>query len=430
MSLLHRIENRMLGLRLAAPSLVGFARERLESGIVFNPLRRDLRVDPYPFYRELRERSPRHRARGAQGWAFTRYDDILGVLSDRSFSSDERHMRRYPLLARRRELAGLPDMYAAGIASMLRLDPPDHTRLRGLVSKAFTPRNVEAMRPRIHELADELLAGHRPGGRLQLVRDFAAPLPVIVIAEMLGVPSADRDRFHRWSDEAVRTLGGATIEDQRRSWLAMQAMGDYFEEKIEERRAEPRDDLLSHLVAAEDGGERLSNDELFATLVLLLVAGNETTTKLIANATLALLRHPEQLEILRKEPARVAAAVEELLRYDSPVQLTSRMVTEDRLYRGCTMRRGEQVVLLLGAGNRDPERFANPDRLDVEREDVRHLSFSHGLHFCLGAQLARLEGALALEALVTRFTGLALAGEVHWGDNPVLRGPLEVPLEL
>lgn len=425
-----RLADSALALRLSVAGLAGFAREKVESGIVFNPLRKDLRVDPYPYYRELRERDPIHRAYAADGWVLSRYEDVLEVLADRSFSSDERHLRRYPVFRSRRVNAGLPDMYEEGMASMLRLDAPDHTRLRGLVSKAFTPRRVEAMRPRIESLIDELLKDHGPGGSLRLVRDFAAPFPVIVIAEMLGVPSKDRDRFHAWSEEAIRTLGGASLEDQRRSWLAMEEMASYFEEKIEERRRAPCDDLLSELAAAEEAGDRLTNQELFTTLVLLLVAGNETTTKLIGNSVLALLDHPDQMELLRKNPERIPAAVDELLRYDSPVQLTSRMVTEDRNALGVPMKRGQQVILLLGAANRDPARFAEPDRLDVDRKDLRHLSFSHGVHFCLGAQLARLEGALALEALLTRYPDLRLDGSTTWGDNPVLRGPVEVPLAL
>ena len=304
MNLSARLLNHAANARMAARAASGFARERLESGMVFNPTRADLRIDPYPYYRELRERDPIHRAYAADGWVLSRYEDVLEVLSDKTLSSDERHLRGYPRMLRRRLRAGLPDMYEGGMSSMLRLDPPDHSRLRGLVSKAFTPRQVEAMRPRIMELLDELLGHCRPGNKLDLVREFAAPLPVIVIAEMLGVPASDRGRFHAWSEEAVRTLGGASIEDQRRSWEAMSEMGDYFEEKIEERRKEPRDDLLSELAAAEEAGDRLTNQELFTTLVLLLVAGNETTTKLIGNSVLALLDHPEQARATPQEPGK------------------------------------------------------------------------------------------------------------------------------
>ena len=210
----------------------------------------------------------------------------------------------------------------------------------------------------------------------------------------------------------------------------MTELGEYLERIAEERRREPRDDLLSGLVAAEEAGDRLSMKELLATCVLLLVAGNETTTKLIANSVVALLRNPAQLELLRSEPKRIPGAVEELLRYDSPVQLTSRVVLEDRSFRGRPFRKGQQLVLLLAAGNRDPEQFDEPDTLDVTRDGVRHLSFSHGLHRCLGLQLARLEGALALEGLITRFPDLRLDGEIEWGDNTVLRGPRRLPVAL
>ena len=409
-------------------TLVKLAVERLETGVVFNPLRPALRVDPHPFYRELREKDPFHRSRPADGWVLTRYADILEVLGDRTFSADERNLRRWKRIRARHARAGLPDPYESERASMLRLDPPDHTRLRNLVSKAFTPRAVERMRPVIEKYVEELLGRLAGRSEMELIGDFAAPLPVSVIAEMLGVPVADRERFRRWSDEAVRTLGDNTLEDRRRALAAMDELGAYLEVIAEERRREPREDLLSALVRAEEAGDRLSRVELFTTCVLLLVAGNETTTKLIGNSMLALLRNPEQLDLLRSEPERVPAALEELLRFDGPVQLTSRMVTEDRELLGHRLHRGQQLVLVLAAGNRDPEQFAEPDRLDVTRADVRHLAFSHGLHFCLGAQLARLEGTLALEALVTRFPRLRVAGPVVWGDNTVLRGPRSVPL--
>ncbi len=402
--------------------------ERLETGIVFNPMRPALRVDPHPFYRRLREKDPFHRSRPADGWILTRYADIQAVLGDRTFSSDERHQRRWPRLRARMARAGLPDPYEEERASMLRLDPPDHTRLRNLVVKAFTPRAVERMRPVAEKYVGELLGRLEGRREMELVGDFAAPLPVSVIAEMLGVPVADRERFRHWSDEAVRTLGDNTLDDRRRALAAMNELGEYLEVIAEERRREPREDLLSALVRAEEAGDRLSRMELFTTCVLLLVAGNETTTKLIGNAVLALLRNPDQLEILRREPERIAGAIDEFLRYDGPVQLTSRMVTEDRAFRGHELRRGQQLVLVLTAGNRDPEQFAEPDRLDVTRRDVRHLAFGHGLHFCLGAQLARLEATLALEALVGRFPSLRLAGPIQWGDNTVLRGPRVLPL--
>jgi pimeloyl-[acyl-carrier protein] synthase len=413
----------------AADILVRAARERIETGIVFNPTRKDLRADPYPFYAQLRERDPIHRSYPASGWVLSRYDDILGVLGDRRFSSDERNWKRYARLRARALRAGLPDLYEEKIASMLRVDPPDHTRLRTLVSKAFTPRAVERMRPRIEATVDELLSGLDGRREIELVRDFASPLPVAIIAEMLGIPIADRGRFRHWSNEAVRMLGDGTNDDRRRGAKGVQELAHYLEGEVDARRRAPRDDLLSAMVAAEEAGERLSTQELFATCVLLLIAGNETTTNLIGNGAIALLRHPEQLERLRAEPKRIPGAIEELLRYDSPVQLTSRMVLEDGELGGRRIRRGEQLVLLLGAGNRDPRRFPDPDRLDVAREEVRPLSFGHGIHHCLGAQLARLEAQLAFEGLLERFPALRLgAAPIAWGDNTVLRGPASLPL--
>src|SRR4029453_8952179 len=328
-----------------------------------------------------------------------------------------RRLRRYRRLQARNRRAGLEDPYEADRASMLRLDPPDHTRLRNLVSKAFTPRAVAAMRPVVEKYVDELLGALEGRRTIELIRDFAAPLPVSVIAEMLGVPVEDRERFRHWSDEAVRTLGDGTMDDRRRAVAAMEELGAYLEGIAEERRREPRGALLSGPVAAEGAGHHPPTTELFTTCVLLLVAGNETTTKLIGNAVLALLRHPDQLEILRSEPERIPSAIEELLRYDSPVQLTSRMVLEDRELCGRRLRRGQQLVLLLGAGNRDPAQFEDPEQLDVTRDDVHHLSFSHGLHFCLGAGLARLEGALALGALLGRFPDLRVAGPAGGGGD-------------
>ena len=403
--------------------------ERLETGLVFNPTKAAVRRNPYAHYRALRERDPFHRSRPAAGWVLTRYRDVLRVLRDASFSSDERNWRRYRRVRARGERAGIPDPYDEQRASMLRLDPPDHTRLRSLVSKAFTPRAVQRMRARVEGIVKELLDPLGASGEMELVRDFAAPLPVIVIAEMLGVPPEDRERFRHWSDEAVQLLGDTSLEERQRAVRAVGELRDYFAAVIDARRGAPRNDLISDLVAAEEAGDKLSTPELLGTLSLLLVAGNETTTNLIANGLLALLEHPDQLEALRRAPDRMPNAVEELLRYDSPVQLTSRIALEDRDFEGHPIRRGQQLVLLLGAANRDPEEFPEPDRLDLARENVRHLSFGYGIHHCLGAQLARLEGQLALQALLERFPRLRrTGGEVEWRENIVLRGPRALPL--
>jgi len=406
--------------------------EKLATGIVFNPTSAEMRADPYPFYRRLRESDPMHRSWAGGGWVLSRYDDVKAVLGDKAYSADERNWSLYPMFRRRSRAYGLGDPYEEDRMTMLRTDPPDHTRLRKLVSKAFTPRAVESLRGRAEEILDELLSMRGGRGRLELVADLAAPFPIIMIAEMLGVPAEDRDRFRYWSDEAVKTLGDNTMEETIEGLAAMREFGDYIERVAEQRRTEPRDDLLSGLVAAEEEGDRLSMSELRATCVLLMVAGNETTTSLIGNAVLALLRHPEQAELLRAEPKRIAGAVDELLRYDSPVQLTSRIATRDAELHGARVRAGQQMVLLLGSANRDPAAFERPDELDVTRDAGHHLSFSFGLHRCLGAQLAKLEGELALEALLARFPGLKLADAperaIEWGTNTILRGPKRLDL--
>jgi hypothetical protein len=420
------------GFAARAIALLGL--ERIETGVVFNPTRKAWRADPYPLYRNLRRIDPFHRSRLADGWVLSRYEDILAVLGNKSFSADERNWSRWAEQRRQGEREGLPDPYETDRASMLRMDPPDHTRLRSLVSKAFTPRAVDGLRPRIEEVVDEVLQGLPSsgplGGRFELVREFAAPLPIIVIAEMLGVPTKDRERFRHWSDEAVKTLGDTTWEDRRRSLKAMDELGEYLEEIADERRWSPKDDLISGLVAAEEEGDRLTRDELFTTCVLLLVAGNETTTKLIGNSVAALLTHPDQHELLHEEPKRIPGSIDEFLRYDSPVQLTSRFVTEETVMQGNPLAPGQQVVLLLASGNRDPAVFEDADQLDVAREDVRHLSFGHGVHHCLGSKLAKLEGSLALEALITRFPHLRADGDILWGQNTVLRGPSRLPLRV
>ena len=405
--------------------------ERLETGVLFNPMAPGFREDPYSFYRRLRETDPFHKSRAADGFVLSRHEDVIAVLRDADFSSDERNLKLFPRMVARMERAGVPDPYLDDTMSMLRRDPPDHSRLRGLVAKAFTPRAVERMRPRVEQILKELLEPRPAHGAMELVREFAAPLPVRVIAEMLGVPPEDHVRFRHWSNEVARSLGEGTLEDRRAALRAQAELRSYFEAIVDARRVAPRDDLISALAAAEDAGERLKASEMFGTLVLLLVAGNETTTNLITNSLLALLRNPDQLALLRASPELVPAALEELLRYDSPVQMTSRIVTRDRELHGHRLRRGQQLVLLLGAANRDPAVFADPERLDVTRTDVRHLSFSHGIHFCLGAQLARLEGSLALEALVTRYSKVRLPEQkISWSNNTILRGPKELWLEL
>jgi cytochrome P450 len=312
------------------------------------------------------------------------------------------------------------------------LDPPDHTRIRSLVSKAFTPRRVEKLRARVAELVDELL--HGKGREIDLVRDLAYPLPVIVIAELLGVPAKDRDRFKRWSEELSAILD--PLSAGGRLGRANRAFADaahYMRRIFEERRREPRDDLVSALVAAEEAGDRLSEIELLSVTMLILGAGHETTTNLIGNGVLALLRNPAERRRLADEPDLAASAVEELLRYDSPVQLTDRVTTEPMELGGQSIKERKAVVLLLGAANRDPEAFAEPDRLHLARTDNRHVAFGHGIHFCVGAALARLEAQVAIPELLRRYPDMRLAREPRaddWKKSIVLRGLKTLPLRL
>ena len=412
----------------ALEGLANLAIERISTGVTFTPVGARMRSDPFPVYRKLRERDPFHRSRLADGWILARYDDVAAVLADRTFSSDERHQRRWPKEQARTARAGVPDPYAEGQATMLRIDPPDHTRLRGLVSKAFTPRAIERLRPAAEKYVDELLGRVAERGEMELVADFAAPLPVSVIAELLGVPVADRERFRHWSDEAVRST--RRQDDGRPPPRALRDGGAARVPARDRRGAAPRAARGPALRARARRGRgrpalaRRAGRELHPAPRRRQRDDDEPHRQRGARAA----AHPDQLELLRREPERIPDAVEELLRYDGPVQLTSRMVVEDRELCGRRLRRGQQLVLLLAAANRDPAQFADPDRLDVARRDVRHLAFGHGIHFCLGAQLARLEATLALEALVTRFPRLRLAGPVTWGDNTVLRGPRSLPL--
>ena len=405
--------------------------ERLETGVAFNPVDKSNRADPYLMYRRVRERDPLHRSRPIGGWIFTRYQDVLEALRDERFSADERGTRAYDRNRRKLMKAGVLSEDDVDVPPILGLDPPDHTRIRNLVNKAFTRRAVERLRPRVDALVDELLDGLAGRDELELVRDFAGPLPVTVIAEMLGIPTEDRGHFRAVSNEVVRGLGSDDLDDMRRSVEGSRSLEQYLEEVVEKRRVEPRDDLISALVIAEEEGDKLNTREVFSNIVLLLVAGNETTMNLIGNGIHALLRHPDQLALLRERPELIESAVEEILRWDSPVQNTRRIAKCDLEWEGTAIKQKQWVILSLGAANRDPAQFEDPDRFDIERGDSRHLSFGQGIHFCLGAQLARLEAQRAILGLIQRHPKLRLATEqLQWGDNVVLRGLRALPLRV
>ncbi|MFE2141801.1 cytochrome P450 [Streptomyces sp. NPDC059456] len=384
-------------------------------------------ADPFPLYRQLREDGPVRRAviaGGLEAWLVTRYEDGLAALSDTRLSSDVRDASDTRLLQQ------LPETERESMLSnMLRSDPPDHTRLRRLVSQAFTARRVAGMRPRIQAVADRLLDEVVPAGRADLVAEFALPLPVTVISELLGVPVDDRHDFQHWTDRMIRR--GAEPPDPavvNEAWRHMRA---YVTELIRDKRAEPGDDLLSGLITARDEEQRLTEDELVAMVFLLLVAGYITTVNLIGGGIAALLAHPGQLDLLRSDPALLPGAIEEFLRYDGPVNPgIARFAREDAEIAGVRIPRGATVLIGSALADRDPARFPDPDRLDITRQDNAHLAFGHGIHYCLGAPLARLEGQIAIGTALRRLPGLALA--VPPDEIPRrpggLRGPVSLPV--
>ena len=380
--------------------------ERIESGVAYNPLSRELRANPYPIYEQLRRKDPVHRMRLQDAWVLTEYADVDLVLRDnRRFRNEGRDFGYIPQV------------------SMLDLDPPKHTEIRALVSHGFTPRSVAALEPRIRETVDGLLDNVEGKGRFDLIADLAFPLPVIVVAEMLGVPPEDREQFNEWSNVVSLIVDPLLNERQlRQARQAVDEVFDYFEAVAEERRRDPQDDLVSALVTAEVDGERLERDDLLVNLLLVLVAGNETTRNLIGNGTLALLQNPDQLQRLQAEPALLDKAIDEFLRFDSPVQLDSRIAGEMVELRGKRIVPGQRMICILGAANRDPKTFPNPDRLDIGRSAANHLAFGRGIHYCIGAPLAKLEARVAFEALLPRLGSLRLAEEPRYRDQVTLRG--------
>lgn len=382
-------------------------------------------ADPFPFLRELRERGPVHRvvlANRFEAWLVTRYEDGLTAMSDPRMSSDIND-------AADPRLREDPPAAEPFPRSMLRLNPPDHTRLRRLVSKAFSPRRTTELRPRIQKIADQLLDAVTPVGRADLVVDFALPLPVTVISELLGVPADDRDGFQEWTQVMLDQRIGEP--DQERLLEAWREMRSYLEGLLATKRVTPEDDLLSALIAARDDEQRLDEEELVAMAFLLLVAGYITTVNLIGTGMAALLTHPDQLTLLREDPELLPNAIEEFLRYDGPVNPgMTRFPTEDIEIAGVRIPRGDTVIIAVATADRDPARFTDPDRLDVARDDNAHLAFGHGIHYCLGAPLARLEGQIAFGTLLRRLPGIALAvpaTELQW-QHGGLRGLKHLPV--
>ena len=382
-------------------------------------------ANPYPLYRRLREEAPVHWDPYLHAWVVTTYADVVTVLH---------HYRagRTPA-PERLEALGMGEMSpiaALMVRQMLFLDPPDHTRVRRLASAAFTPRRVAVLREHIRQITEGLVDELAARDRFEVMEGLAAPLPAIVTAEMLGVPTADHELLKSWSQDFAEMLGNFQHNPGRakRVLQTVEDMVAYFQAAVISEASKPTEGLINALTTAEIDGDRFSVEEVVANVIVTMVGGQETTTNLIGNGLLALLRHPDQLERLRSDPALLESAVEELLRYESPSQHTARLAPAGAVLGGNEIPEGDAVIAVMGAGNRDPERFPDPDRLELGRQDNRHLAFGWAGHFCFGAPLARIEGQLAFEALLSRFSELSLAPDQHiqWRPNLGLRGLTEL----
>lgn len=397
------------------------------------PLLPEFRANPYPMFARMRREAPIMWGENSQSWYISKYSDVQSISRDLHYGKEFTPFRQVnPLICM---LPPVKEMIEARTAFMLNQDPPDHTRLRALVNKAFTPSMVAGMRPHIQNITDRLLDAVEDKGGVDLVEQFAFPLPVTVIAEMLGVPAEDRELFKGWSRPMAEMLepGDAAISTKAHAAKALHELLGYLKPLIEKRRRDPRQDLISALVQAEEQGQKLSGDEVIGNVVLLLVAGHETTVSLISNGIYNLLRHPDQLALLKEKPDLITTAVDELLRYDSPVQLTRRQASEDVDVGGQQIKAGQMLVLLLGSANRDPEQFADPDSLDITRTDNKHLSFGTGIHHCLGAALAEAEGQIAIATILRRFSKIKLTADekdIVYKMPFALRGPVELPVKL
>jgi cytochrome P450 len=390
----------------------------------------EFKADPFPFLTRLRASGPVYRTTlpdGTPVWLVARYNDVLALLRDEHFTKN----RRTALTPEQaRKLPWTPPIFRPLERNMLDLDPPDHTRLRSLVHKAFTPQLVDEMRTRLQALADELLDRVGPRGEMDLIKDYALPLPMTIITEILGVPTKDRHKFHKWSNAVVSLSSpNPTLRVIPSVWRFIR----YLRQFIKVRRRDPRDDLISALIRAEEAGDKLSEDELLAMVFLLLIAGHETTVNLIGNGMLALLQNPNQMGRLRGNPSLIKSAIEELLRYTSPVFMTSeRYALDNATMHDVTIPRGEMILGVIGSANRDETVFDNPNELNLAREPNKHISFRQGIHFCLGAPLARMESQIAIKTLLERRSNLQLKIDpesLRWRPSIMLRGLQALPLK-
>lgn len=395
------------------------------NGIALSPLNPEYQKDPFTLLDRVREAGRIQHDPQLGRYIVGRFEDVQAILNDRDLAVDPRKAADGTFNQMFRERMAEGEAESEGTQSMLFLDPPDHTRLRGLVSRAFTPRSIEGMRPRIEEIANELLSKVGDVESFDLMPAFCQPYPTIVIAEMLGVDPADQADFKRWTDDGVAAGFDpfASEETKRKAELASEQFDAYLRRAIAARRAEPKDDLITRLLQAQDAGDFFSDNEVVTMVFLLLGAGNITTTDLLGNGMKNLLEHPDQAELLRREPERIPNAVEEMLRFEGPVTYSGRITTDDREIAGCPMHAGQSITVALGAANYDPRLHADPHKFDVTREDIDHLAFGGGRRYCLGAPLARLEAQIGVEAILRHFPNLRLAPQEYvWKTVPGFRG--------
>lgn len=427
--------------------MLPFKNETLSLSNLMNP---EIRANPYPFYAQLRVEDPVHWDEEMGFWVLTRYADIASVYTDDRFSRAQGLMSNFQRLSEDEQSIAEP-VYRSFSKTMFYADPPYHTHLRGLMNNAFTPRRVERMRPNIQRIVDELLDHVEDTGNMDVIHDLAYPLPVMVIAELLGLPTSDRARFKGWSDDLFAILGTVRRSPEliEKATQSLAELTEYVTALSRQRREQPRDDLLSVLLRVVDeemecphphhaqaqlprdhrSTAQLTQDELVANINILLSTGHETTTHLIGNGLLALLQHSDQMQKLRTQPSLIYSAIEEMMRYENPVQITYRSAIQDAEISGKQIHTGDLINSILGSANRDLERYTDPDRFDITRNEGRHLNFGLGIHFCIGASLVRLEAEIAFNTVLRRFPNLQLSTEhFEWQEHPVFRGLKSLPV--
>jgi pimeloyl-[acyl-carrier protein] synthase len=407
--------------------------EKLESAkaFKFNLFDPKFNANPYPTYHRLREEDPVHRYFVGGDWILTRYADVKAVLKSGCVRTDDRpksiQERNKYLQDKEKNLNSLAYTTSRFLFYM---NPPDHTRLRALVGKGFSPVVVERMRPRIQEIVDELLDKVRHKGSMDIVADLASPLSVTVISKLLGIPKEAQQQLHQWVNVLSRILDPlVSLQEYEAMNKATEEIQEYLRTLIAEREKDPQADLISNLIAAKEQNDTLSQKELLAICTLLFAAGEETTGNTIGNGMLALLQHPNQMEQLKREPTKIQSAVEEIIRYDSAIQMLTRIATDNLEIGNRTIKAGEKIVLCLGAANRDPAQFSEPDEFNINREPNQHVAFADGIHYCLGAALARVEAQIAINTLIQKFSDLQLtSNKLEWKKSIVIRGLKALPI--